>query len=278
MLDMGFEPDVRALVGHSSMPQRGARRTLMFSATFPEQIQLLAKEFLEDSIFLKVGILGGANSDVKQQVFQVTQFEKRQKLLDILSDEGSDRVMVFVEKKKTADFLAAFLSQKGLKTTSIHGDRYQRQREEALLEFRRGTCPVIVATAVAARGLDIKDVRHVVNYDLPQSIDEYVHRVGRTGRVGNLGKATSFYDSEANGGLAGALIKILAESQQEVPEWLENEAKFGGSGGGGGGFGGGGGNFGGGGGSRGFGGGNDQWGGSGGASQQAEEVAEEEWG
>lgn len=281
MLDMGFEPDVRALVGHSTMPQRGIRRTLMFSATFPEAIQMLAREFLENSIFLKVGILGGANSDVKQQVFQVTQFEKRQKLLDILGEEGSDRVMVFVEKKKTADFLAAFLSQKGLKTTSIHGDRYQRQREEALLEFRRGTCPVIVATAVAARGLDIKDVRHVVNYDLPQSIDEYVHRVGRTGRVGNLGKATSFYDSEANGALAGALIKILAESQQEVPEWLENEAKYGGSGGGG--FSGGGGSSfgggsGGGGGSRGFGGGNDSWGGSGGgASQQAEE-AEEEWG
>uniref|UniRef100_A0A023GFV1 RNA helicase n=1 Tax=Amblyomma triste TaxID=251400 RepID=A0A023GFV1_AMBTT len=274
MLDMGFEPDVRALVGHSSMPPRGERRTLMFSATFPESIQLLAREFLSNSIFLKVGILGGANSDVKQQVYQVTQFEKRQKLLDILEEEGSDRVMVFVEKKKTADFLAAFLSQKGLKTTSIHGDRYQRQREEALLEFRRGTCPVIVATAVAARGLDIKDVRHVVNYDLPQSIDEYVHRVGRTGRVGNLGKATSFYDSEANGALAGALIKILAESQQVVPDWLENEAKYGGGGGGGGG-----GFSGGGGGSRGFGGGgggNDTWGGSGGG-QQAEE-AEEEWG
>ncbi|XP_037556713.1 probable ATP-dependent RNA helicase vasa-like isoform X2 [Dermacentor silvarum] len=233
MLDMGFEPDVRALVGHSTMPPRGQRRTLMFSATFPESIQLLAREFLDNSVMLSVGILGGANSDVQQQVYQVSQFEKRQKLLDILAEEGSDRVMVFVEKKKTADFLAAFLSQKGVKTTSIHGDRYQRQREEALQDFRRGTCPVIVATAVAARGLDIKDVRHVINYDLPQSIDEYVHRVGRTGRVGNLGKASSFYDSEANSALAAPLIKILSESQQQVPDWLQTEAKYGGGGGGG---------------------------------------------
>lgn len=227
MLDMGFEPDVRAIVGNPAMPVKGQRQTLMFSATFPESIQMLAREFLHDSVMLSVGILGSANSDVQQRVFKVTQFDKRKKLLEILNEEGSDRVMVFVEKKKTADFLAAFISQKGIKTTSIHGDRYQRQREEALADFRRGVCPVIVATAVAARGLDIKDVRHVVNYDLPQSIDEYVHRVGRTGRVGNLGKATSFYDSDANGSLAKALVKILAESQQEVPDWLEQEAKYG---------------------------------------------------
>lgn len=271
MLDMGFEPDVRFLVEHSSMPPRGQRRTFMFSATFPESIQMLARKYLDNSVMLSVGILGGANSDVQQQLYQVTQFQKRQKLLDILAEEGSDRVMVFVEKKKTADFLAAFLSQKGFKTTSIHGDRYQRQREEALQDFRRGTCPVIVATAVAARGLDIKDVRHVINYDLPQSIDEYVHRVGRTGRVGNLGKASSFYDSEANSALASALVKILSESQQEVPDWLQNEAKYGGGGGGGApSYGGGGGT----------GGGGESWGaGSGGASAFASQPAEEEdWG
>lgn len=267
MLDMGFEPDVRQLVAHPSMPAKGTRRTLMFSATFPEPIQVLAREFLENPVQLSVGVLGAANSDVQQCVFQVTQFEKRQKLLDILAEEGSDRVMVFVEKKKTADFLAAFLSQKGVKTTSIHGDRYQRQREEALQDFRRGTCPVIVATAVAARGLDIKDVRHVVNYDLPQSMDEYVHRVGRTGRVGNLGKATSFYDSEANGALAKPLMDILAGSQQEVPDWLQQEALYGGSGGGGGGSYGGG--------SRGGGNvGGDSWGSAGGGAAEAEE---EEW-
>ncbi|KAG0432041.1 hypothetical protein HPB47_021230, partial [Ixodes persulcatus] len=117
MLDMGFEPDVRCLVGHPTMPAKGSRQTLMFSATFPEAIQMLAREFLVDSVMLSVGILGAANSDVKQAIYQVTQFDKRNKLLEILGEEGSDRVMVFVEKKKTADFLAAFISQKGIKTT-----------------------------------------------------------------------------------------------------------------------------------------------------------------
>lgn len=99
-----------------------------------------------------------------------------------------------METKKNADFLAAFLSEEGLPTTSIHGDRLQREREEALNDFKTGRMPILVATAVAARGLDIKDVAHVVNFDMPKDVDEYVHRIGRTGRVGNKGKATSFYD------------------------------------------------------------------------------------
>lgn len=107
---------------------------------------------------------------------------------------GTDRTLVFVETKRNADFLATFLSNEGLPTTSIHGDRLQREREEALADFKSGRMSILVATAVAARGLDIKGVAHVVNYDLPKGIDEYVHRIGRTGRVGNVGKATSFYD------------------------------------------------------------------------------------
>ena len=102
--------------------------------------------------------------------------------------------MVFVETKRNADFLASVLSNEGFPTTSIHGDRLQREREEALRDFKTGRMPILVATAVAARGLDIKGVSHVVNYDLPKTIDEYVHRIGRTGRVGNTGKATSFFD------------------------------------------------------------------------------------
>ena len=99
-----------------------------------------------------------------------------------------------METKRNADFLATFLSGEGLPTTSIHGDRLQREREQALADFKTGRMPILVATAVAARGLDIKGVAHVINYDLPKSVDEYVHRVGRTGRVGNVGKATSFFD------------------------------------------------------------------------------------
>merc|ERR1711931_180544 len=139
----------------------------------------------------------------------VDKFAKRDKLVEILKDVGTDRTMVFVETKKNADFIATFLSGEGIPTTSIHGDRLQREREEALYDFRSGTHPVLVATAVAARGLDIPGVMHVVNYDMPSEVDEYVHRIGRTGRVGNTGKATSFYDDEHDADVAGALVEML---------------------------------------------------------------------
>ena len=126
--------------------------------------------------------------------FQVEKFSKREKLLELLKEVGTEKTLVFVETKRNADFLASALSSEGFPTTSIHGDRLQRERETALSDFKNGTCPVLVATAVAARGLDIKGVAHVVNYDMPKDIDEYVHRIGRTGRVGNTGKATTFFD------------------------------------------------------------------------------------
>ncbi|XP_035216173.1 probable ATP-dependent RNA helicase vasa-like isoform X2 [Stegodyphus dumicola] len=224
MLDMGFAPAIRKMVEHSSMPEKGVRQTLMFSATFPEDIQKMAGDFLDNYLFLTVGMVGAANADVEQTFFSVGQYDKRQKLMDILKDVGTDRTLVFVEQKRTADFIASLCSQNNIPTTSIHGDRLQREREEALRDFRTGKMPVLVATAVAARGLDIKDVKHVINYDLPQTIDEYVHRIGRTGRVGNLGKATSFYDSNADQPLARSLKKILIDAHKEVPDWLSQEA------------------------------------------------------
>lgn len=121
----------------------------------------------------------------------------------------------------TADFLAGFMSETKLSSTSIHGDRLQREREEALRDFRTGKRKVLIATSVAARGLDIKGVTHVVNYDLPKNIEDYVHRIGRTGRVGNRGKSTSFYDPEANSELAGDIVKILKDASQPIPEFLE---------------------------------------------------------
>lgn len=114
--------------------------------------------------------------------------------MEILRDVGTERTLVFVEQKKNADFLATFLSSEGLPTTSIHGDRMQSERETALADFKSGHRNILIATDVAARGLDIKGVAHVINYDLPKEIDSYVHRIGRTGRVGNIGKATSFVD------------------------------------------------------------------------------------
>merc|ERR1719290_75438 len=240
MLDMGFMPDIQRCFSNPSMPKKEDRQTLMFSATFPDEVQRSAAEFLNtDYLFLTVGVVGGACSDVKQAFFEVPKFEKREKLKTVL-EEGSpkDMTLVFVKTKKNADFIASFLSGEGFPATSIHGDRLQREREEALRDFKTGRMPVLVATAVAARGLDIKGVAHVINYDLPKTIDEYVHRIGRTGRVGNTGKATSFFDPTENAEIAGDLVQILSDCQQEVPDYLKDAGGAGGGLAGGGGFGG----------------------------------------
>ena len=138
-----------------------------------------------------------------------------------------------------ADSLSDFLINQGFPATSIHGDRTQREREKALEMFRNGRCPILVATAVAARGLDIPNVTHVVNYDLPTDIDDYVHRIGRTGRAGNTGIATAFFN-RGNRGVVRDLLDLLKEANQEVPGFLESIAREGsGFGGGRGGRGGG---------------------------------------
>ncbi|XP_043370717.1 probable ATP-dependent RNA helicase DDX4 isoform X10 [Dermochelys coriacea] len=225
MLDMGFGPEMKKLISCPGMPSKDRRQTLMFSATFPEEIQRLAGEFLKpEYLFVAVGQVGGACSDVQQTILQVSQYSKREKLVEILQSIRDERTMVFVETKKKADFIATFLCQEKIPTTSIHGDREQREREEALGDFRSGKCPVLVATSVAARGLDIENVQHVINFDLPSTIDEYVHRIGRTGRCGNIGKAISFFDSVSDSHIAQPLLKVLSDAQQEVPLWLEEIA------------------------------------------------------
>ncbi|NXG05414.1 DDX4 helicase, partial [Sakesphorus luctuosus] len=225
MLDMGFGSEMKKLISFPDMPQKDKRQTLMFSATFPEEVQRLAAEYLKnDFLFVVVGHVGAACSDVEQNILQVSQYFKRDKLIEILHSIGNERAMVFVETKKKADFLACFLCQEKIPATSIHGDREQREREIALQDFRSGKCPVLVATSVAARGLDIESVQHVINFDLPSTIEEYVHRIGRTGRCGNTGKAVSFFDNNANGRLAPSLIKVLSDAQQVVPLWLTEVA------------------------------------------------------
>ncbi|GFO03223.1 ATP-dependent RNA helicase vasa, isoform a [Plakobranchus ocellatus] len=224
MLDMGFESEIRKLVETMGMPPKTERQTLMFSATFPEEIQKLAGDFLNDYLFVTVGRVGGANTDVSQNFFEVDRMQKRDSLCDILAAGGNEKTLVFVEMKRNADFLASYLCQSGFPTTSIHGDRLQKEREEALRDFKNGKAYVLVATSVAARGLDIPEVMHVVNYDLPSSIDEYVHRIGRTGRCGNLGKATSFFSADSDQPMAAPLLRILKEAKQPVPDWLEGHA------------------------------------------------------
>ena len=136
MLDIGFGPEMKKLISCPGMPSKEQRQTLMFSATFPEEIQRLAGKFLKsDYFFVAVGQVGGTCTDVQQTILQVGQYSKGEKLVEILQNIGDERTMVFVETKKKADFIASFLCQEKISTTSIHGDREQRERESKLLEI-----------------------------------------------------------------------------------------------------------------------------------------------
>jgi ATP-dependent RNA helicase DDX3X len=153
MLDMGFEPQIRRIVEGEDMPPTAGRQTLMFSATFPRDIQMLARDFLKEYIFLSVGRVGSTSENITQKIEYVEDADKRSVLLDILHTHGAGLTLIFVETKRMADSLSDFLINQGFPATSIHGDRTQREREKALEMFRTGRCPILVATAVAARGL-----------------------------------------------------------------------------------------------------------------------------
>ncbi|KAI8991509.1 P-loop containing nucleoside triphosphate hydrolase protein [Mycotypha africana] len=225
MLDMGFEPQIRRIVEKEDMPRVDDRLTLMFSATFPRDIQYLARDFLKDYIFLSVGRVGSTSENITQKVEYVEDEDKRSVLLDILhSSDNNGLCLIFVETKRMADSLSDFLLDHNFPATAIHGDRTQRERERALDSFRTGRTPIMVATAVAARGLDIANVSHVISYDLPTDIDDYVHRIGRTGRAGNTGLATAFFNRN-NKNIVNDLINILEEANQEIPTFLESIAR-----------------------------------------------------
>merc|ERR1719182_281713 len=234
MLDMGFEPQIRRIVQQEGMPQAPSRQTLMFSATFPKQIQRMAMDFLDDYIFVTVGRVGSTTEFITQKLEYVEDRDKEALLLDLLNAVPG-LTLVFVETKRMADTLEYQLSETGLPATSIHGDRTQREREDALASFRAGRTPVLVATDVAARGLDIPNVVHVINYDFPGDIDDYAHRIGRTGRAGHNGRAASFLNDRSNKKAVQDLAEIFSENNIERPRWLDQlAASFGGGGGGGG--------------------------------------------
>jgi len=227
MLDMGFEPQIRQIVEQRDMPQTGARQTLMFSATFAKEMQLLAASFLHDYIFLTIGRVGSTTELVTQKFIKVNdESDKEVKLLELV---GSIKglTIIFVETKKKASQIDYFLRKRGFPATSIHGDRDQYSRTAALKSFSTGMTPFLIATNVAARGLDISNIAHVINYDMPNNVDDYVHRIGRTGRAGKNGISTAFI-SEDNSGIAENLLEVLREANQEVPLWLESMAYRGG--------------------------------------------------
>jgi len=223
MLDMGFEPQVRKIVEERDMPPKDNRRTLMFSATFPKEIQQLASSFLQDYIFLAVGRVGSATELVTQHFIKCDEHEKNDVLMKSIEDNPG-LTLIFVEQKKTADIVDRFLQRKGYPSTSIHGDRVQRERTAAIKAFSTGQTPYLVATNVAARGLDIDNVAHVINYDMSKDVDDYVHRIGRTGRAGKRGISTTFI-TPADVGVLPKLMDILEDSGAEIPQWM-NQMKF----------------------------------------------------
>jgi len=223
MLDMGFEPQIRDIVENKDLPGTQDRQTLMFSATFPREIQKLAQDFLYDYIFLRVGRVGSTTESIVQHVINAEEHQKHTILIDLL-EQVPGLTLVFVETKKACDALEDWLYEQNYDVVAIHGDRSQRDREAALARFKSVSNSILVATDVAARGLDITNVAHVINYDLPNDINDYVHRIGRTGRAGKTGLATAFV-TEKNKNIIGDLLELLTETDQEVPTWLTQMAK-----------------------------------------------------
>merc|ERR1719321_2641049 len=172
--------------------------TLMFSATFPREIQRLAQAFMRQYIWIAVGTVGGAADSVEQNFIVVHPREKQRQVVQLLKDNPNDSTLIFVAMKRTAASLVDDLAYKGFNAAAIHGDMEQPEREASLSRFRSGKATFLVATDVCARGLDIAKVSHVINYDLPENIEDYVHRIGRTGRIGNRGWATSFFSTQGN--------------------------------------------------------------------------------
>ncbi len=189
MLDMGFLPSIRRI--ERSIPTK--RQTLFFSATMSPEIEGIAYKMLSEPKLIEVSPRGKASGLITQSAYPVAASSKMALLLELLEKGALERVLVFTRTKRGADRLAHVLEKRSHKSNRIHGDRSQSQRDAALRAFKTGHTNVLVATDVAARGIDIDSVQHVINYDIPEAPEDYVHRIGRTGRAGNAGRAITIF-------------------------------------------------------------------------------------
>ncbi|XP_076585652.1 putative ATP-dependent RNA helicase DDX17 [Chaetodon auriga] len=234
MLDMGFEPQIRKIVDQI----RPDRQTLMWSATWPKEVRQLAEDFLKDYIQINVGALElSANHNILQIVDVCMETEKDHKLFQLMEEimaEKENKTIIFVETKKRCDDLTRRMRRDGWPAMCIHGDKSQPERDWVLAEFRTGKAPILIATDVASRGLDVEDVKFVINYDYPGSSEDYVHRIGRTARSTNKGTAYTFF-TPGNLRKAQDLVRVLAEARQAINPKLLQLVDSGRGGGGGGG-------------------------------------------
>ena len=237
MLDMGFEPQIKKIL--KLCPK--ARQTVMFTATWPKSVQKIADAFTSKPVHIQIGSGGDkltANKSITQHIEVLEEDEKFERCVAILKKElgKNDTCIMFAGTKRRCDFLDRRLKTAGFASAgAIHGDKEQYERELVLNNFRQGRGNILVATDVAARGLDIPGVAAVVVYDFPLQVEDYVHRIGRTGRAGKEGKAFTFFTHE-NRGAANELIEILQGADQQVPLALQAMQRKGGGGGGGRGF------------------------------------------
>lgn len=188
MLDMGFLPDIRRIL--RQLPRE--RQTMMFSATFPDEIARLTSEMMNNPERISVGPIARPVDSVRQLVYPVRPEDKTRLLLKILEEQQITSAVIFLRTKDRTERIGHMLHKRGLKAAAIHGDRSQRQREQALDGFRKGKYSILVATDVAARGLDIEGITHVINYDIPPTSEDYIHRIGRTARAQAEGDAITF--------------------------------------------------------------------------------------
>jgi len=190
MLDLGFMPDIRKIM--TKLPD--LRQTMMFSATMPKQIRALANNFLTKPIEISVAPSAQPIELIDQKLIYINHSAKREKLRTLLSSDDVERAIVFVRTKRGADKVHISLEKAGLSATAIHGNKTQNQREKALSSFKSGKAKILVATDIAARGIDVEDISHIINFELPNAPEAYVHRIGRTARAGKTGVAISFCD------------------------------------------------------------------------------------
>ncbi|PHH82039.1 hypothetical protein CDD82_7187 [Ophiocordyceps australis] len=226
MLDFSWDEALNHILAGSEQ-DAGSVKFGLFSATFPKEARELAKKQISAShVRFRVGRAGSTTENIQQNIILATDQDKRQLLVKLLEDIPGVRTIIFVNSRQAVDSLDDFLFNLQLPVTSLHSDRTQVEREAALRSFRKGAAPILVATGVMARGIDIQNVMHVINFDLPSiehgGIQEYTHRIGRTGRIGHRGIASSLFDEERDESLGSVLVRTLMETNQPVPDFLQH--------------------------------------------------------
>ena len=209
MLDMGFAPQINRVV--DQIPRY--RQTLLFSATMPPEVEALARKYLRRPLVVQVGRRSMAASTVTHAVYPVPKDKKSALLVELLKKDAMDSVLIFTRTKHGADRVVRHLEKAGISATAMHADKTQVQRMKALEGFKDGSVRVLVATDIAQRGLDVSGITHVINYDVPQQPEDYVHRIGRTGRAATSGDAFTFMDADEIG-MVRTIERVIG---QQIP-------------------------------------------------------------